>query len=105
MSLRFAAARPAALPNYLIRAQMAQVQARAANDNGDSGNYQAVLRAAVKHFARLGMDAAGDARDKARKAHFAGDRHAYLHWLAVCRALDRRMALALATNLAKPRSR
>ena len=48
-------------------------------------------------------DLSFDARDNARKAHFSGDRQGYLHWLAICRALDRRMAVALASNLAKRR--
>ena len=34
MSLRFAAARPAALPVYIARAQLARMATRAANDNG-----------------------------------------------------------------------
>ncbi len=103
MTLRFAAARPAALHSYLARAEVTRVAARAANDNGDGESHQQVLRAALKHFARLGLAAAADARDNARKAHFSGDRQGYLHWLAICRALDRRMAVALASNLAKRR--
>ena len=101
MTLRFAAARPAALPAYLVRAQQGRIAARAANDNGDAEQHSAVLRAALLHFARFGLAAAGDARDRARTAHFSGDRGGYLHWLAICRALDRRMASALAGNLAK----
>lgn len=101
MTLRFAAARPAALPTYLVRAQQGRITARAANDNGDAGQNSDVLRAALKHFAKFGLAAAADARDQARTAHFAGDRAGYLHWLAICRALDRRMASALASNLAR----
>ncbi|HCF25604.1 MULTISPECIES: hypothetical protein [unclassified Novosphingobium] len=101
MTLRFAAARPVALPSYLVRAQQGRITARAANDNGDSESRSNVLRAALQHFAKLGLAAAADARDQARTAHFAGDRAGYLHWLAICRTLDRRMATALASNLAK----
>ncbi|HOB13680.1 MAG TPA: hypothetical protein PK680_10270 [Novosphingobium sp.] len=103
MSLRFAAARPAVLTSYLPRAEVTRMAARAANDNGDDQKHQAAMRAALKHFASHGMAAAGDARDRARKAHFSGDRQGYLHWLAICRMLDRRMAVALASNLAKRR--
>ncbi len=101
MSLRFAAARPAALPVYIARAQLVRMATRAANDNGGGESHAEVLRAALKHFASLGLGAAADARDRARTAHYAGNRAGYLHWLAICRTLDRRMAVALATNLAK----
>lgn len=103
MSLRFAAARPAALHSYLPHAELARMAARAANDNGDGESQQEVLRVALRHFAELGLGAAADARDRARKAHFSGDRKGYLHWLTICRTLDRRMAVALASNLAKRR--
>jgi hypothetical protein len=101
MTLHFAAARTAALPTYLARAQMVRMATRAANDNGDGESHSDVLRATLKHFARLGLSAASDARDQARTAHFTGDRQGYLHWLAICRTLDPRMAMALACNLAK----
>ncbi|HEX4847587.1 MAG TPA: hypothetical protein VFV30_05550 [Novosphingobium sp.] len=81
----------------------ARIAARAANDNGDGDSHADTLRAALKHFAAYGMAAAGEARDRARKAHFAGDRDGYRHWLGICRALDRRMAQALVANLAKRR--
>jgi hypothetical protein len=103
MTLRFAAARPAALTSFVAHAQLARMATRAANDNDDSlgENHRDLLRMSLKHFARLGLAAAADARDHARQAHFVGDRARYLHWLAICRTLDRRMAVALATNLAK----
>lgn len=101
MTLHFAAARPAALPRYLVRTQMVRMATLAANDNGDGESHSTVLRAALTHFAQLGLSAATDARDRARTAHFAGDRQGYLHWLAICRTLDRRMAVALASNLAR----
>ena len=100
MTLRFAAARPAALTSYLARTQVVRIVARAANDNGDGARHDEILRAALKHFASLGLAAASDARDRARKAHFAGRPNDYRHWLGICRALDRRMAVALSTNLA-----
>lgn len=101
MPLHVAASRPAALPSYLPRALAVRIAARAANDNGDGTSHGEVLRAALKHFAAYGLSAASDARDKARTAHFAGRRDDYRHWLAICRTLDRRMAVALSANLAR----
>lgn len=101
MTLRFAAARPAALTLPLARAQVMRIAARAANDNGDNGQRDAVLRAALTHFASHGLAAAADARDKARTAHYNGKREDFSQWLGICRALDRRMAVALSNNLAK----
>lgn len=103
MTLHFAAARPAALNNTIARLQVVRMASRAANDNcdRDGDDHTELLRSALEHFARLGLAAAADARDNARKAHFRGDRQGYLHWLGICRALDRRMAVALASNLAK----
>lgn len=105
MSLRFAAARPAAYSGFVARAQQFRIAATAVNDNAGSESEDDMVRAALKHFARVGLAAATDARDRAREAHFAGDRAGYLYWLAVCRKLDKRMAMALASNLARPRHR
>ncbi len=101
MTLRFAAARPAALTYPFARTQVVRIAAHPANDNDDEGQRDAVLRAALKHFASLGLAAASDARDKARTAYYAGKRDDYRHWLGICRTLDRRMAVALGSNLAK----
>lgn len=101
MTLRFAAARPAASPRYLFRALAVRIAARAANDNGDGESHDEMLRVSLKHFAEFGLAAAAEARDKARTAHFAGHRDDYRHWLAICRTLDRRMAVALSANLAR----
>jgi hypothetical protein len=101
MTLRFAAARPAALTSSFARTQVVRILAQAANDNDDGGRRDAILRAALKHFSELGLAAASDARDKARTAYYSGKREDYRHWLGICRTLDRRMAVALANNLAK----
>lgn len=101
MTLRFAAARPAALTSTFARTKIVRITARAANDNDDEGQRNAILRAALTHFASLGLAAAADARDQARTAYYAGRRTEYRHWLGICRTLDRRMAVALSTNLAK----
>lgn len=70
----------------------------AANDNGDGLTRNALLRATLKHFAAHGLAAAEHARENAEQAFFAGDRAAYRHWLEICRALDRRMAAAVAAR-------
>ena len=99
MTIHFAAARVAA------RSPIAQVLALchprpAANDNCDLASPDA-MRAALYHFAKYGMGAARDARDRAETAFFAGNRREYDRWLEVCRQLDRRMA-AQFERAAKP---
>ncbi|NBW76748.1 MAG: hypothetical protein EBR34_13260 [Sphingomonadaceae bacterium] len=71
-----------------------RIVGRAANDNGEPG-HSAELRAALKHFAEHGLGAATVARQNAEQAFFRGDRPGYLHWLGICRTLDRRMATVL----------
>lgn len=97
MPIHFAAARSplAALVNP---ARRSRIIGRAANDNGDLG-HSAELRAALKHFAEHGLGAATVARQNAEQAFFRGDRQGYLHWLGICRTLDRRMASVLATRV------
>ncbi|MEO0642993.1 MAG: hypothetical protein AAFY47_06180 [Pseudomonadota bacterium] len=69
---------------------------RLANDNAASVSAQvhddAVLNAALRHFAEHGLSAAGHARAQAESALAAGDRIGFQHWLAITRALDRRLA-------------
>lgn len=95
MTIRFASASIASAafvsPEYSRR-----LRARAANDNlmPRDVTHDILLRDALKHFARHGLRAAEVARQNAERAFFAGDRPAYRHWLEICRALDRRMALA-----------
>lgn len=101
MTIRFAAARPAASRAHLSRNGMLRLIGHAANDNDACGPNGRALRAALAHFARHRIGTATHARNEARKAHFAGDRAGCQHWLEVCRAYDRRMAAALAENLAK----
>ncbi len=95
MTIHFAAARPAysVLAGCRLTRRVAQ---RASNDNGDHAfGSDAMLRAAIKHFARHGAGAAAHAKALAEEAFFADNRDNYLWWLGVCRALDRRMAAAL----------
>lgn len=97
MTIHFAAARP---PHPLRALQHPRVRiGGAANDNGAPG-HSAELRAALKHFAQHGLGAARVARENAEAAFFSGDRGEYLHWLTICRTLDRRMASALERSAA-----
>ena len=63
-----------------------------ANDNGSDRTTDALLHAALRHFAQHGLAAAQRARKQAEAAFFADDRQSYQWWLEICRTLDRRMA-------------
>lgn len=98
MTIRFAAARSGDI-TAVARALTQQPCREAANDNeGRIGGFprDPILRAALKHFAQYGLGAAEQAHRNAEAAFFAGQRDEYRHWLAICRALDRRMADAVA---------
>ena len=95
MTIRFAAAQ-AGESTVISRALTAVTLQGAANDNGAVFPRDDNLRAALKHFAEYGLGAAQKAYDNAQTAFFAGRREEYRHWLAICRALDRRMADAVA---------
>lgn len=97
MSIRFAAP-PEALSVRLSQEQVRGFLGRPANDNLAAETDDAMLRAALRHFADHGLAAAGHARRRAEAAFFAGDRNAYRWWLGICRTLDRRMARELATG-------
>lgn len=90
MTIHFAAA-PSPLSTMLRSMRAGAKIGRPANDNAGAG-HSAELRAAVRHFAAHGLGAASVARRNAETAFFQGDRAAYLHWHAICRTLDRRMA-------------
>lgn len=97
MTITFAASRkPASSP--LLRAAIRGVPMRAANDNSQSLPNDDLLRATLRHFAEYGLGAAEQARINAEQAFFAGDRGEYTHWMDICRALDRRMAAAVAAR-------
>ncbi|MEO0872746.1 MAG: hypothetical protein AAFY19_12435, partial [Pseudomonadota bacterium] len=59
-----------------------------------------VLRAALNHFAKHGLGAAGSARAQAEAAFLAGDMESYSWWLGITQTLDRRLA-AEAARLAE----
>src|SRR5690606_16667035 len=91
MTIRFAApasTRASRMSPRTIR----EFPAAPANDNGGDGTDDAMLDAALRHFARHGLAAAQRARKQAEAAFFANDRQAYRWWLEICRMLDRRMA-------------
>ena len=94
MTIRFAASAGSLAPR-LNRAQARAALALPANDNPGTGANEALLDAALRHFAEHGLAAAGLARRQAETAFFAGDRAGYRWWLEVCRTLDRRMAAAI----------
>lgn len=90
----------------LSRALARKARLAAANDNtlpgseNESsafpfGEEDQLLQTALRHFAEHGLNAAREARGRAEKAFFAGDREAYDRWLGICRILDRRLAQQL----------
>jgi hypothetical protein len=95
MTIRFAAPRDAILARLDPR-KVHEACKLPANDNGASRPSDAMLHAALRHFAEHGLAAAQRARKQAESAFFAGDRQAYQWWLEICRTLDRRMANELA---------
>jgi len=97
MPIRFAAP-PHALGPRLSRREIGEACGLPANDNGGNRASDAMLHAALRHFAEHGLAAAHRARKQAEAAFFAGDRQGYQWWLEICRALDRRMANELAAS-------
>lgn len=97
MTHRFAAADRGAC-GFIARTLSASIPLRAANDNIDGISSDTLLRGALRHFAEHGLSAAERARENAESAFFAGDSEQYRWWLAICHALDRRMASAVAAR-------
>jgi hypothetical protein len=92
MPLHFAPARTITR-SPIARALARRSLARAANDNGDPGvKDDAVLHAALRHFAAHGLGAALAALGEAERAEAAGDRQGRDWWMGICRTLDRRLA-------------
>ena len=91
MTIRFAAPPSAIAPRMSAR-KAREACGLPANDNGGGRATDAMLHAALRHFAEHGLAAAQRARKQAEAAFFAGDRQGYHWWLEICRALDRRMA-------------
>ena len=99
MTIRYAAARPAAAPVTLTRARLARICRVPANDNGDGKQRDLVLRNALLHFAEHGLRAAEDAGQRAAAAAAAGDSAESAHWLEICCALDARRARGLSKRI------
>jgi hypothetical protein len=101
MTLRFAAARsPECSP--VARALIRRAPGVAINDNGGPVD-EAILNAALRHFAAHGLGAARVAANEAEQNLADGNHRQYERWLAVCRMLDRRLANRLARrHAAKP---
>ena len=80
---------------------IAGVPLSAANDNGRDSHPlgDALLHKALRHFAEHGLSAARVASDNARRAQARGDSAEGRYWLAICRALDRRLASSTARRL------
>lgn len=94
MSIRFAAP-PFSLAGRLSPSVVRAAERLAANDNADQRATDAMLHAALRHFAAHGLAAAQQARGQAEAALTANDRQGFLWWLDICRTLDRRMAAAI----------
>lgn len=94
MTIRFAAPPDSLAPRMSSR-RIREFRELPANDNGSDRAADAMLHAALRHFAEHGLAAAQRARRQAEAAFFADDRQGYLWWLEICRALDRRLASEL----------
>ena len=77
------------------RLRPARTPLDAANDNGGGIGGERLLKAALRHFSEHGLGAAERARENAEAAFFVGNREEYRWWMAICTALDRRMAAAV----------
>jgi hypothetical protein len=98
MTIRFAGARvKGRSPVSAWRCHSAPMCA--ANDNNASHLTDETLIAALRHFARHGLAAAEHAGARAVSANRQSDRGECLHWLAVCRKLDQRLAERLCAKL------
>ena len=94
MPIRFASP-PHALAPRLSPREIGSACGLPANDNGGDRPSDAMLHAALRHFAEHGLAAAHRARKQAEAAFHAGDGQSSRWWLEICRALDRRMAREL----------
>jgi len=98
MAIRFAAAR-SGHNRIVARTLRAPGFLRAANDNIVGLCSDALLKAALQHFAEYGLGAAANAAMMAEAHHFANDGESYRWWLSICRTLDKRRAERLAKRL------
>jgi len=86
------------------RGLLARVRVMAANDNGlpgdaagaaeAPGGFDPVLVAALRHFARHGLDSARIAQTEALRAQHCGNAPCAAEWIAITAMFDRRLAAA-----------
>lgn len=92
MSVSFAAARSVSA-SPVARVLARRTLAQAANDDRALGVVDdAILQAALRHFAVHGLGAAKAAHDEALRARQAGDVPGQDKWTAICRLFDKRLA-------------
>ena len=94
MTIRFAASKTSGA-SVAARVLSMRIPPEAVNDNGNAICSDRLLQGALRHFAEHGLSAAERARENAERAFFAGSRQDYQWWLAICAALDRRLAAAV----------
>jgi len=82
ISTPFASCCPSLSANHL-----AACIATPANDDGQAELHDALVTAALRHFAYHGLDAARDAHREAESAFLAGKREATRRWLTICSLL------------------
>lgn len=99
MPIRFATPSNTIAPRMSAR-KVRETRGLPSNDNGGDRTSDAMLHAALRHFAEHGLAAAQRARKQAEAAFFAGDRQGYQWWLGICRTLDRQLAAELANETA-----
>ncbi len=87
------------------RGLVTRVRVMAANDNGDAvavpdaGAFDPVLVAALRHFARHGLDSARIAQAEATRAGREGNAPAAAEWIAITGMFDRRLAATAGREL------
>ncbi len=101
MSIRFAPAHDPARTagrHAAGRGLVTRVRVMAANDNPDAetggteGAFDPVLVAALRHFARHGLDSARVAHAEAARAGREGNAPVAAEWIAITGMFDRRLA-------------
>lgn len=103
MTIRFAAAMRGENP-IISRAFSASIHLRASNDDYHGISSDKLMQATLRHFAHHGLSAARRAKESAETAWLAKDFESCTFWLSICRALDRRMADALAARMQATRA-
>ena len=98
MTIHFALAQPSFRRRF-VTSHGAGIALISTNDNPPARLSDTVLRAALEHFSREGLNAVKSALNAAETALNAGNGEQADHWLAICRALDSRAAAMLIRRL------